>query len=103
MLNSRSLKSLIGVHPKLELVVRRADELTELEFIITEGVRTLERQKMLVAKGLSKTMRSRHLTGHAVDFAPLIEGEVTWKTPAFIPIMDAFKKAAIEYMQVPLL
>lgn len=95
MLNSRSLKSLIGVHPDLEKVVRKADELTELEFIITEGVRTVERQKMLVAKGLSQTMRSRHLTGHAVDFAPLIEGEVTWKTPAFLPIIRAFKEAAI--------
>ena len=92
-LNSRSLKALNGVHPDLVAVVHKADEITELEFIITEGLRSVERQKMLVAKGLSQTMRSRHLTGHAIDFAPIIGGEVTWKTPAFLPIIAAFKTA----------
>lgn len=95
MLNTRSLKALNGVHPDLVAVVHKADELTELPFIITEGLRSVERQKMLVAKGLSQTMRSRHITGHAVDFAPLVAGEVSWKTPAFFPIIEAFKAAGI--------
>lgn len=96
MLNSRSLKNLEGVHPDLVAVVHEADKITDLEFIITEGLRSVERQKLLVAKGLSQTMRSRHLTGHAIDFAPLIEGQVTWKTPAFLPIISAFKTAGLQ-------
>lgn len=96
MLNSRSLKNLEGVHPDLVTVVHEADKITDLEFIITEGLRSVERQKLLVAKGLSQTMRSRHLTEHAIDFAPLIDGQVTWKTPAFLPIISAFKTAGLQ-------
>lgn len=94
MLNERSLKALQGVHEGLVSVVRKADELTDLEFIITEGLRSKERQRELFAKGLSKTLNSRHITGHAIDFAPLLFGEVTWKTPAFPPVIKAFKDAA---------
>ena len=96
MLNERSLKALQGVHPDLVRVVHRADELTDLQFIITEGLRTKERQRELFAKGLSKTLNSRHITGHAVDFAPLLDGNVTWKTPAFLPVIKAFRQAAAE-------
>ena len=96
MLNERSLKALQGVHPDLVRVVHRADELTDLQFIITEGLRTKERQRELFAKGLSKTLNSRHITGHAVDFAPLLDGDVTWKTPAFLPVIKAFRQAAAE-------
>lgn len=107
MLNERSLKNLATVHPDLVKVVHRADELTDLPFIITEGVRTLERQKMLFAKGLSKTMRSRHLPhpmdglSRAIDFVPVLEGEITWKTPAFVPIIAAFMKASAE-LKIPI-
>lgn len=100
-LNERSLKALEGVHPDLVKVVHRADELTDLEFIVTEGLRTMKRQRELVAAGASKTLKSRHITGHAVDFAPMVFGEVTWKWPAFIPIAAAFKKAAGE-LQIPI-
>lgn len=101
MLNERSLKNLQGVHPDLVRVVHRADALTELEFIITEGLRDKARQRELFAKGLSKTLNSRHITGHAIDFAPILYGTVTWKTPAFLPIIKAFKKAA-EELKVPI-
>ena len=100
MLNERSMKALQFVHRDLVSVVLKADELTELPFIITEGLRTLERQKILFAKGLSKTMKSRHLPhptdglSRAIDFAPIVEGEVSWKTPAFVPIIAAFFKAS---------
>jgi peptidoglycan L-alanyl-D-glutamate endopeptidase CwlK len=94
MLNERSLKNLEGVHKDLIRVVIQADKITTIPFIITEGLRTLERQKQLVAQGLSKTMKSRHLTGHAVDFVPEVDGEITWKTPAFLPVIAAFKEAS---------
>ena len=95
-LNERSEKALVGVHPDLVAVVRRAAEIMPGGFIITEGMRTKERQRELFAKGLSKTMNSRHLVGLAVDFAPLVDGQVTWKWPAFKPVADAFKAAAKE-------
>lgn len=95
-LNERSLKNLEGVHADLVKVVHRADELTEVEFIITEGLRTMKRQRELVAAGASKTLKSRHLTGHAIDFAPLIGGQVSWKWPPFFIIAEAFKKASAE-------
>ena len=101
MLNTRSLTALKGVHADLVRVVKRAAELSPTPFIVTEGLRTLARQKELVAKGASKTMRSRHLTGHAIDFVPVVGGKITWKWPAFRPVADAFKQAARE-LKVPI-
>jgi peptidoglycan L-alanyl-D-glutamate endopeptidase CwlK len=98
-LSERSLKNLDGVHEDLVRVVKRADELaTEagLAFTITEGVRTLARQRQLVASGASSTMNSRHLTGDAFDFVPLVGNEPNWKWPAFWPLVEVFEKAAKE-------
>lgn len=66
----RSLTNLQGVHPDLVKVCHRALELSDIDFTVIEGLRTYQRQKELVAKGASKTLNSRHLTGHAVDIAP---------------------------------
>jgi peptidoglycan L-alanyl-D-glutamate endopeptidase CwlK len=101
-LDARSERALVGVHPDLVAVARRAGEIMPGGFTLTEGMRSKERQRQLFAKGLSKTMNSRHLYGLAVDFAPLIDTdgdgdkEVTWKTPAFLPVIKAFKRAASE-------
>ncbi|MEQ1865244.1 MAG: M15 family metallopeptidase [Micropepsaceae bacterium] len=95
-LDERSVQRLAGVHADLVRVAMRAAELSEIDFIVTEGLRTLKRQRELVAAGASKTLKSRHLTGHAIDFAPVVGGEVTWKWPAFPLIADAFKRAAKE-------
>ena len=54
---------------KLVAVVRRAADVSDIDFMVIEGLRTVERQKQLVAKGASKTMNSKHITGHAVDIA----------------------------------
>lgn len=101
MLNERSLKALENVHEDLVKVVHKADELTELEFIITEGLRTMKRQRELVAAGASTTLKSRHLTGHAIDFVPVVFGEISWKWPAFIPIVETFEKASKE-LNIPI-
>jgi peptidoglycan L-alanyl-D-glutamate endopeptidase CwlK len=101
MLNDRSLRALKGVHPDLVKVVKRAATLSPTPFIVTEGLRTLARQKELVAKGASKTMNSRHLTGHAIDFVPVVGGKITWKWPAFRPVADALKAASKE-LKVPI-
>ena len=65
-----SKANLVGVHPDLVKVVKRALELTEYDFKVFEGVRTIARQRQLFVAGKSKTMNSRHLTGHAVDLYP---------------------------------
>lgn len=92
----RSLKALEGVHPDLVKVVKRADELGA-RFHITDGLRTLERQKQLVAAGKSKTMKSRHLTGHAVDFVVAEPGGgVSYDHADMRACAAVFKQAAAE-------
>ena len=71
--SARSLKNLAGIHPDMRRVLDRALQDSPIDFVITEGLRTKERQKQLVAAGASKTMNSRHLTGHAVDLCPLMD------------------------------
>lgn len=94
--SQRSEKNLIGVQPAIEAVTRRALEITEVDFAVIEGVRTKARQKKLVADGASQTMNSRHLTGHAVDIAPVIDGQIRWDWPPFFKLADAMKQAADE-------
>lgn len=95
-LSSRSLAKLEGVHPDLVRVVKRALELSEVDFAVVEGLRTQARQRQLVQAGASQTMDSRHLTGHAVDLAPYIGGQIRWDWPPFYKIADAMKAAAKE-------
>lgn len=93
-LSERSHQRLQGVHPDLQRVVLLAATLTDTDFIITEGLRTVERQRQLVAKGASQTMNSRHITGHAVDLAATVDGEVRWDWPLYHRLAAAMKEAA---------
>ncbi|MGV8929735.1 MAG: M15 family metallopeptidase [Brevundimonas sp.] len=93
-LSERSIKRLAGVHPRLVALVREAAALSPVDFMVTEGLRTPERQAILVRAGASRTLRSRHLTGHAVDVAALIDGQVRWDWPLYSRIAAAFKAAA---------
>lgn len=70
VLSKRSRDNLKGVHPDLVKVIYRALEVSDQDFTVIEGLRTIERQRELVRTGFSKTMNSRHLTGHAVDVVP---------------------------------
>jgi len=96
-LNTASIAKLNGVHPDLVRVVLRCAEDWKdagTGFIVTCGLRTLEEQKVLVAKGASKTLRSRHLTGHAVDLAATIDGNVRWDWPLYDRLAKAMKASA---------
>lgn len=93
-LSQRSLKRLYGVHPRLVALVKEASALTPVDFMVTEGLRTPERQAALVRAGASRTRRSRHLTGHAVDVAALVDGQVQRDWPLYPRIAAAFKAAA---------
>lgn len=92
----RSRERLVGVHPDLVRVVERALDISPVDFSVVDGLRTIERQRALVAAGASQTLNSRHLTGHAVDLAPWIDGTVRWDWPAFTPIVAAMRQAAAE-------
>jgi peptidoglycan L-alanyl-D-glutamate endopeptidase CwlK len=93
-LSQRSLARLTGVHPRLVAVIQEAITLTPVDFMVTEGLRTPARQAALVRAGASRTKNSRHLTGHAIDVAALVDGEVRWDWPLYPRIAAAFKAAA---------
>lgn len=94
ILNSRSLKNLKGVHPDLAALMQEAAKETPVAFIITEGLRTRERQLALIKAGASQTLESRHLTGHAVDVACLVNGEVRWDWPLYRTLARHIKDVA---------
>lgn len=102
-LDQRSENFLKQVHPDLAAVVRRAFDLSTVKFIVTEGLRSFERQKELYAQGRTKpgkivtaTLHSKHMTGDAVDLAPLnLAGSVVWdETPMKTVGMAMFAAAA---------
>lgn len=100
-LSKRSLVRMSGVHPDMESVVKRAIELTTVDFGVTEGLRTTARQRELVAAGASKTMNSRHITGHAVDVVAYLGSEVRWDFGLYLSIAEAFQQAARE-LNIPI-
>lgn len=105
-LNAKSLALLEGVHPDLKKVVLRCAANSKIDFVVTEGKRTLARQKELVAKGASKTMKSRHLPSsdgksRACDLAVKIGGKVRWDWPLYTGLAKDMKTAAAQ-VGVPL-
>jgi peptidoglycan L-alanyl-D-glutamate endopeptidase CwlK len=94
--SQRSETHFQGVHPDLVKVARRALELSAVDFGITEGLRTLEREKQMVAQGSSQTLKSRHLTGHAIDVDAYVDGAVSWEWSLYEQISQAFKQASAE-------
>lgn len=94
ILGQRSLSRLQGVHPDLVRVVKTAAAMSDLDFTVLEGLRTVERQKQLFAQKATKTLNSRHLTGHAVDIAPMLNGKVSWDWPLYHRLAKTIKAAA---------
>ena len=92
--SKRSIKNLEGVHHDLVQVAHMALSMSPIDFVIIDGVRTIEEQRILVAKGKSKTMDSRHLTGHAIDIAAWMNGAISWDYGLYEKITDAFDMAA---------
>lgn len=100
-LSARSRTRMAGLHPDLVRVIEGAIAITPVDFSITEGLRQPARQAELVKAGASRTLNSRHLTGHAVDVAAWIGGTVRWDWPLYPRIAEAFKQAAAD-LDVPL-
>lgn len=95
-LSTLSRRRLRGVHPALVRVVERACELEGPQILVVEGLRTKQRQAAFMAAGVSWTMNSRHLTGHAVDLCVLVDGVARWDWPCFWPLADRMRQAAKE-------
>ena len=98
-LGTRSKQSLSGVHVDLVAVVKKAIEITEVDFSVIEGIRHIERQKQLVKEGKSTTLNSRHLTGHAVDMVPY---PVDWEDLERFELMAEAMKLAAEELDIPI-
>ena len=98
-LSQRSLNKLDGVHPDMVSVVKRAIELTDVDFGVTYGVRTLAEQEELYNSGRSQTMKSKHLIqddgySHAVDLVAYFGSNVSWELNVYDNICDAMAAAA---------
>ena len=96
-LSQRSLDKLEGVHPDMVKCVKSAIEYTKVDFGVICGMRTEKEQKELVAKGASKTMRSKHLTGHAVDLMAYVGSRASWELNLYDDIADAMAQASKEH------
>lgn len=95
VLGKRSKEKLQGVDPRMVRIVERAIKLSEQDFSVICGLRTVAEQEALVAKGASQTMKSKHLEGLAVDLAAWCDG-IRWELNLYDEIADAMRKAAIE-------
>jgi peptidoglycan L-alanyl-D-glutamate endopeptidase CwlK len=93
-LSQKSLDRLAGVHPHLVEIVKCAADLDAIDFAVLEGVRSTMRQAELMAAGASRTMKSRHLTGHAVDLGAIVAGTLRWDWPLYHKINDVMQRAA---------
>jgi peptidoglycan L-alanyl-D-glutamate endopeptidase CwlK len=100
-LSARSLERLDGAHPDLRKVILHAASISSVDFTVLEVLRTVARQRQLVAQGASKTMNSRHLPGadgksRAVDIAPMIGGKVSWDWPLYHRLAPIIMAAATD-------
>ena len=112
MMDSRSLRNLSGVHTDLALVIQKAFESiasdSHITFKVTEGVRTMQRQKELYAAKKTKTLKTRHITENneceqscAVDVVAIVDGQVSWDFIHYLTL-SKYIKAAAEVLHVPI-
>jgi len=96
-LSNSSLSKLNGVNPLLVNLIKDSIKITQVDFGVTYGLRTKELQAELVKAGKSRTMNSRHLTGHAVDLAAYIYNVLSWDTKYYYEIARAIRLVAIQH------
>jgi len=100
-LSERSLGNLEGIDERLVEIVKFAITVTCVDFGVIEGVRSVERQRELVARGASKTMNSKHIRGQAVDLMAYIGSRASWELNLYDNIADSMRLGAIE-VDVPI-
>ena len=95
-LSKKSEQRLEGVEWDLKKTVKEAIKITKIDFGVIEGLRTEERQKELLENGATKTLKSKHLDGRAVDLMAYINGRASWELNLYDEIADAMKQASEE-------
>ena len=93
-LSQKSLDRLEGVNDDMVRVVKKAIDVTKIDFGVICGMRTIEEQKALVDKGASQTMKAKHIDGLAVDLMAYLGGRASWELNLYDDIADAMKEAA---------
>ena len=93
-LSQRSRDKLEGVDAGLVAVVDYAIAVTKIDFGVICGLRSIEEQRELVAKGASKTLKSKHIDGCAVDLMAYIGSRGSWELNIYDEIADAMKEGA---------
>ncbi|OUV73912.1 MAG: hypothetical protein CBC83_04555 [Flavobacteriales bacterium TMED123] len=93
-LSQRSIDRMKGIDPDLQKVVEEAIKITEVDFGVTCGMRTVAEQEELVAKGASQTMKSKHLEGRAVDLVAYLGPRISWELNLYDDIANAIAIAA---------
>lgn len=93
-LSNRDRQRLVGVNKKLVEVVTEAYRITPYPLMVIEGVRSEEKQAEYVKIGASRTMNSRHLTGHAVDIGVMDGKELSWHWPLYYRLAIIMRQAA---------
>ena len=95
-LSQKSLSKLEGLDERLVKIVCRAINLTKVDFGVICGLRTMQEQQSLVAKGASQTLASKHIDGLAVDLMAYMDGRGCWELSVYDEIAEAMQQAATE-------
>ena len=96
VLSQRSLSKMDGIKNDLHTVVCSAIKLSRIDFGVICGMRTETEQRALMEKGATQTMRSKHLTGDAVDLMAYVGSRGSWELNLYDDIADAMKESAIQ-------
>lgn len=94
MLNKRSLTELTTVNARLALIVLNVARLSKAEVQVTDGKRSTDEQQMLVMRGKSRTLDSRHLTGDAVDLVVIQKGQARWDAQHYADLNELMQQEA---------
>ena len=86
----------MGVNPDLRAVVERAIEITPIDFGVSDGKRSMKRQREYYKTGKSKTLNSKHLTGDAVDLFAYVGAEACWDWDLYVRLNATMQIAADE-------
>jgi len=92
-LGKSSKAKLEGVDERMIAIVRYAINVTKQDFSVICGLRTMDEQRALVAKGASQTMKSKHIGGNAVDLMAYVDGG-RWELNLYDEIADAMAEGA---------
>lgn len=96
MLSEKSISRMKGVDARLQAVIGAAAAICPLEFQVSEGLRSRERQLMLCMAGKSTTLNGQHCMGRAVDIVVIKDGAANWNFDNYRKVADSVKKAAAQ-------